>query len=130
MVGYPVAPAGCDARVWSQHPLQPGPLVRPIGRKPQNGSPCDDMDDRPSLVEQRRVLDRALTATDDDDSPPLEGTQIMMLAGMRDESTRQSTVRFRSSRIVVEADRHDDGCALYLAAVFERQEKGIPLTLD
>ena len=88
------------------------------------------MDGRPSLVQQRRVLDRALTATDDDDSPALEGTQIMMLAGMRDESTGQSTVRFRASRIVVEADRHDDRCALYRAAVLERQEKGIPLTLD
>ena len=81
-------------------------------------------------MEQRRILDRALSAADHDDVPSLETTEVPVLGGMRDQLWRQLRELFWPVGIVVDSDRHHDRVALYLAPILERNEKPAVLTLD
>src|SRR5713101_897617 len=96
MLQYPVVPSGRDARVRRQDPFEHGSLVRPIRRKPHDGPSGDDLYDGAGFVEQRTRLDRTLSSTDDHDPLALEPTEVIVIAGMRDQSGRQTAVQLRS----------------------------------
>src|SRR2546430_2809302 len=68
MVPYPIVPARRDARVRGQDPFKHTPPVPTIGSQPVDGPSRYDLDRGASFVEQRRILDRALSTADHDRS--------------------------------------------------------------
>src|SRR5207244_6845665 len=85
LIPYPVGPPGRDARIRGQDPFERAARTRPIGPQPLDGAPRHDLDRGTSFVEQRGILDRALSATDHNDVPSLETTEVSVLGGMRDQ---------------------------------------------
>src|SRR2546422_7409702 len=108
MVPYPIVPARRDARVRGQDPFKHTPPVPTIGSQPVDGPSRYDLDRGASFVEQRRILDRALSTADHDDVPSLETAEIPVLGGMRDQLWRQLSELFWPVGIVVDSDRHHE----------------------
>src|SRR5438034_10524184 len=85
MVPYPIVPARRDARVRGQDPFKHTPPVPTIGSQPVDGPSRYDLDRGASFVEQRRILDRALSTPDHDDVPSLEAAEIPVVGRMGDK---------------------------------------------
>src|SRR5438552_14548351 len=81
-------------------------------------------------MKQGAVLDRTLPTADDNHVLSLEPAEVVVIAGVGDESSRQIGILFGTMGIVAEADGHDDGGTLDLPPIFQRQKKLIAATFD
>src|SRR2546423_15091983 len=82
MIQHPVPPARRDVRVWRDNPFTKGAHTRSVRGQPQNTAACHDLDGGACFVEQRGILDGALSATDHKDVPSLEAAEVAVVRRM------------------------------------------------
>src|SRR5882672_388012 len=86
MVQHPVVPPGADAGIGCGNPFQGCAHVRPIRLQPENPAADSYLHGSAGFVQQRGILDGALSATDHHDVAPFETAEVTMIGGMRDEA--------------------------------------------